>query len=227
MQNGQSFTAALTTDIDAGKIVAGAVVGAVVGGTLGAAAPALTTYGTVAVAQVQTTAVAAAAAHPTAAAVVGGVVETAVECSMTGGGCGAADYALGAVTAGAAHRLSTPYNRTTDRAATNPKNYTLRPNDVTGSGLGMSTYTADPQVVLAGTGRNRLVQIPGHDIPGGLTWTKTPGHPGLPQELRDNHWELWHPENRHSMSPEQYLGWWNSTIAPDLAQRAANWNEIR
>jgi hypothetical protein len=110
MQNGQSFTAALTTDIDAGKIVAGAVVGAVVGGTLGAAAPALTTYGTVAVAQVQTTAVAAAAAHPTAAAAVGGLVETAVECAMTGGGCGKADYAVGAVTAGVAHRLSTPPN---------------------------------------------------------------------------------------------------------------------
>ncbi|MBK8987682.1 MAG: hypothetical protein IPM39_16655 [Chloroflexi bacterium] len=117
MQNGQSFTAALTTDIDAGKIVAGAVVGAVVGGTLGAAAPALTTYGTVAVAQVQTTAVAAAAAHPTAAAAVGGLVETAVECAMTGGGCGSADYAIGALTAGVSHRLSTPGASSSPRTA--------------------------------------------------------------------------------------------------------------
>jgi hypothetical protein len=137
MQNGQSFTAALTTDIDAGKIVAGAVVGAVVGGTLGAAAPALTTYGTVAVAQVQTTVVAAAAAHPTAAAAVGGLVETAVECSMTGGGCGAADYAVGALTAGVSHRLSTPHGNS--KASTRPQHgyeiYELDSGNVVKTGI--------------------------------------------------------------------------------------------
>jgi RHS repeat-associated protein len=115
MQNGQSFTAALTTDIDAGKIVAGAVVGAVVGGTLGAAAPAVfaaaaptvtsavttaATYGTVGLSYAHM----AAASRPMAAAVVGGALETAIECTVPGAACGPSDLLVGAATGG----LSTP-----------------------------------------------------------------------------------------------------------------------
>lgn len=116
--------------------------------------------------------------------------------------------------------------RTIDRAPTNPRNYELRLGDVTDGGSGLSTVAnppVSPDTLLRETGRSRAIQIPTSDIPEGLQWVKTEGHYGNPI-LDNNHWELWAPTQYGSMSPAQYVAWWNSQVAPELARRAGNWS---
>lgn len=117
------------------------------------------------------------------------------------------------------------FSRTIDRAPINPKNYELRIGDVSDGGLGLSTISnppVNPKTVLEETGRSRTVQIPRTDVPEGMQWGKTPGNYGKPI-LDNNHWELWDPVKHGSLSPNDYVDWWNQSIAPDLARRAANW----
>jgi hypothetical protein len=116
------------------------------------------------------------------------------------------------------------FSRTIDRAPTNPKNYTLREKDLLEGGHGLSTISDEvsPATVLEETGRRRLVQFPGNDVPPGLEWIKTPGGYGKPI-LDNNHWELWHPQSFAEMGAGQYVDWWNTKVAPTLAELAENW----
>jgi len=132
--------------------------------------------------------------------------------------------------ADAARAVDVPefFNRTIDRAVTNPKGYTLRPSDLADGGLGLSTISdsVPPSTILQETGRPRLVQIPADNIPPGFQWTQTPGGYGKPI-LDNNHWELWNPNQMQTLSPDEYVNWWNSTVAPWLADRAANWTMVQ
>jgi hypothetical protein len=124
--------------------------------------------------------------------------------------------------------LPETFSRTIDRAKENAKNYTLRDKDVTEGGRGLSTIgdKVDPKTVLAETGEKRLVRIPRDDVPEGLEWMKTQGNYGK-RVLDENHWELWHPQKYNRLTRDEYVSWWNESIAPDLAQRALEWMLVK